>query len=343
MKAVVFLGERQLELMDYPDPTPGPDEVVLAIKASGMCGSDLHYYRGPMKLRSQLLIAGHEPCGVVAAVGSAVPPAQARIGDRVICHHYDGCRVCHACRSGWTQSCTSTSKVTFGGTTGDGCHAPFMKVPAHTLVKMPDELSFKAGAAVACGTGTAYGAIKRMGLAGDETIAIFGQGPVGLSGTLFAKAMGARVIAVDVVEDRLAMAKRFGADVLINPLKDDPVAAIRDVTRRGQGADKSMECSSNPDARRQSIEAIRTWGTACLVGVYGNVAFDVSEAIQGMKTIMGSHTFSKNLLDDCASYVAERGLDVEALFTNAFALDEAREAYELFDQAKIGKGVILFD
>ena len=343
MKAVVFLGEKKLELMDWPDPTPGPDEVVLAIKASGMCGTDLHHYRGPMRLKSQLVVEGHEPAGIVAAVGSAVRPEQAKVGDRVICHHYDGCRVCHSCRSGWTQICGSALKRTFGGLDADGAHAPYMKVPAHTVIKIQDNLSFKAGAAIACGTGTAFGGLKRLQLAGNETIAIFGQGPVGMSGTMFAHAMGARVIAVDVSDERLEMAKKFGADVTINPLRDDPVKAIRDVTRGGEGADKSMECSSNADARRQSVEALRRWGTACLIGVYGTIQFDVAETIQRMKTVVGSQTFSKNMLDDCAYYVAERGLDVEALFSHEFKLEQAKEAYELFDQQKMGKGVFLSD
>ena len=101
--------------------------------------------------------------------------------------------------------------IVFGGV-GDGAHAKFMKVPAHTVVKLPEKLSFKTGAAISCGTGTAYGALKRLDLAGDETIAIFGQGPVGLSATQLAKAMGARVIALDISEERRELATQFGAD-----------------------------------------------------------------------------------------------------------------------------------
>jgi threonine dehydrogenase-like Zn-dependent dehydrogenase len=342
MKAIVFLGEKQLEIRDYPDPSPGPDEVIVEIKASGMCGTDLHHYHGPKRREDQIVIEGHEPCGVVAEVGSAVRPLEATVGDRVMVHHYDGCRVCHYCRTGWTQMCPSERKVIFGGLDAHGSHARFMKVPAHTLIKMPERLSFKAGAAVACGTGTAYGAIKRIELAGDETVAIFGQGPVGLSCTMFAKAAGARVIALDVGEERLEMARKFGADLVINPLKDDPVAAIRDLTRGGEGADKSIDCSASPLARRQSIEAIRRWGTACLVGAYGKVEFDVAEVIQRQKTVLGSITFSKNLQDDCAQHVVERGLDVDSLFTHEFQLDQAKMAYELFDTQKIGKGVFVF-
>jgi threonine dehydrogenase-like Zn-dependent dehydrogenase len=343
MKAVVFLGQKELQVREYPDPSPGPDEVVVEIKASGMCGTDLHRYRGPRRPESQIVIEGHEPCGIVAEIGSAVRSGEVKIGQRVMVHHYDGCRTCPYCRSGWTQMCTSDRKITFGGLNGHGAHARYMKVPAHTLIELPDELTFKAGAAVACGTGTAYGAVKRINLAGDDTVAIFGQGPVGLSCTMFAKASGCRVIALDVGDERLEMARRFGADILINPLKDDPVAAIRDVTRRGEGADKSIECSSNSDARRQCLESIRRWGTACLVGVFGTIEFDVGDVIQRQKTLVGSITFSKNLQDDCARYVAEHKIDVDALFTHEFVLDEAEEAYKLFDGQKIGKGAFLFD
>ncbi|WP_416139208.1 zinc-dependent alcohol dehydrogenase family protein [Halomonas sp. HK25] len=343
MKAIVFFGEKKLGVVEYPDPIPGPNDVIVKIKASGMCGTDLHQYRGDSRSEDQLIIAGHEPCGVIEKVGEGVLPHEARIGDRVVVHHYDGCRVCNSCRSGWTQLCGTEHKITFGVSGGHGAHAQFMKVPAHSLIKIPNSLSFKAGAAVACGTGTAYGAIKRLDLKGGETIAIFGQGPVGLSGTMFAKAMGARVIALDVSEERLELAKKFGADVLVNPAKEDPVKAIKSVTRRGEGADKSMECSSNSDARRQSVESLCRWGTACLVGVYGKIEFDVIETIQRMKTVVGSQTFSKSMLDDCANFVVENGVDVEGLFTHEFRIDQAEEAYELFDSGKMGKGVFVFD
>ena len=344
MKAAVFLGERKLEIREFPDPTPGPDEVIVEIKASGMCGSDLHYYRSPKRREDELVIAGHEPCGVIAETGKAVRRSEVQVGNRVMVHHYDGCRVCNYCRSGYTFMCTSDQRVTFGGLFANGSHARYMKVPAHTIIQMQPELSFKAGSAIACGTGTAYGALKKMNVTGDDTVAIFGQGPVGLSCTLFAKATGARVIALDVSDERLQMAERFGADVLINPLVEkNVVSAIRDITRRGEGADKSIECSSNPDARWQCVESIRPWGTACLLGVNGNIQFDVKNLIQQGKVVLGSQTFSKNTQDDCARYVVERSLDVESVFTNEFKLDEAVEAYELFDTQKIGKGVFLFD
>src|SRR3989454_2094530 len=175
------------------------------------------------------VIAGHEPCGIVAAVGAGVTEKEARVGQRVMDHHYDGCGNCKHCRAGWTQMCLEGTVVYGSG--GNGGHARYMKVPVSTLVSLPDALSFVTGAAISCGTGTAYGALKRVNLQGGETIAIFGQGPVGLSATQLAEAMGARVIALDVSPERLSMAKEFGAEVTINAkTNNDVVGAIRDLT-----------------------------------------------------------------------------------------------------------------
>jgi len=346
MKAVVFHGDRKLELMDFPDPTPGPGEVVLEIKASGMCGSDLKFYRavgGASSLGLGTLdgpiIGGHEPCGIVAEVGDGVDPSLATVGDRVMDHHYTGCGVCNHCRGGWSQLCLDG--VTVFGATGHGAHAKYMKVPAHTLVKLPDSLSFKTGAAISCGTGTAYGALKRIDLAGDETIAIFGQGPVGLSATQLAKAMGARVIALDISPERRQLAIDFGADEVIDPMGNDVVTAIKDLTH-GVGVHKSIDCSSNSEARAQAVRCVRTWGTACYVGEGGDVNLDVSnDLLRRQVTLVGSWTFSKNGQADCAQFIAERGIDVDALFTHEFKLDDAVEAYKLFDQQTTGKGVFL--
>jgi threonine dehydrogenase-like Zn-dependent dehydrogenase len=348
MKGVVFLGDRKLELREFPDPTPGPRDVVLEIKASGMCGSDLHNYRAPAQAegavtggikRAAGTIAGHEPCGIVVAVGSGVAPSEAKIGQRVMDHHYDGCGGCKHCRGGWTQMCLEGTVVYGSG--GHGGHAKYMKVPVHTLVPLPDSLSFVTGAAISCGTGTAYGALKRLNLQGGETIAIFGQGPVGLSATQLAAAMGARVIALDVSPERLERAKEFGADVLINAKSNDVVQAIRDLTH-GEGAHKTLDCSSAPDARAAAVRAVRSWGTACYVGERGQVTLDVSpDILRRQVTIVGSWTFSKQGQADCAEFVADHNIDVEKLFTHRWTLEQADEAYKLFDTQTTGKGVII--
>ncbi len=346
MKAVYFLGDRVLEIREVPDPTPGPGEVVMEIKASGMCGTDLGFYRNKggaaavgLAAKGGPFIAGHEPCGIVAEVGPSVSEAQARVGQRVMNFHYEGCGVCRHCIGGWGQMCDEGATV-FGGN-GDGAHAKYMKAPAETMVPLPDDLSFQTGAAISCGTGTAFGALLRLELKGMETIAVFGQGPVGHSTTLLAAAMGARVIAVDIESVRLSKAKGYGADAVIDPSADDPVAAIKELTG-GHGADCTLDCSGSPMARAQAVKAVRKWGRVAFVGEGGDVTIDVSNDMNRKQiTIMGCWTFSKNGQADCARFVSERGLDVDSLFTHSWSLDEADEAYKLFDTQTTGKGVII--
>jgi D-arabinose 1-dehydrogenase-like Zn-dependent alcohol dehydrogenase len=260
MRGIVFTGGRELELMSFPDPEPGPHDVIIEMKASGMCGSDLHQYRRPkgggqatgIPQNPDPVIAGHEPCGVVVGIGTAVSLSEARVGQRVMVHHYQGCTQCAHCRSGWQQLCQEVPVKVYGNNAHGG-HAKYLRVPANTLVPLPDELSFAAGAAISCGSGTAYSALRRMKLSGNDTIAIFGQGPVGLAATQYAKAMGARVIALDVSAQRLDRAKEFGADAVVNPGSNDPVAAIKDLTH-GRYADLTLDTSSNPDARLNAIK-----------------------------------------------------------------------------------------
>src|SRR3989442_6465608 len=196
MRGVVFLGNRKLEVQEFPDPVAGPGEVVLAMKASGMCGSDFHAYRAAGNPAASLglggggavVIAGQEPCGVVHAVGAGVDSGL--IGQRVMNHHYKGCGRCKHCRGGWSQLCRKG--ITVYGVTGHGGHANFMKAPAFTLVPLPDALSFEECAAVSCGTGTAYGALRRLGMFRRGTLAVFRHGPVPLITPQLQRAIVAR-------------------------------------------------------------------------------------------------------------------------------------------------------
>ncbi|MGH7044659.1 MAG: zinc-binding dehydrogenase, partial [Acetobacteraceae bacterium] len=219
--------------------------------------------------------------------------------------------------------------------------ARYLCVPANTLVPLADELSFEVGAAISCGTGTAWGALRRMNLSGNDTIAIFGQGPVGLSGTQLAKAMGARVIALDVSPDRLARAKEFGADEVVNPRSNDPVGAIKDLTG-GRGADCTLDTSSQPEGRIAAIRSTKVWGTMCFVGERNSVTIDVSpDVLRKQLTMIGSWTFSVIGQAECARFIVERNIAVDRLFTDRWKLDQAEEAYRLFDQQNSGKGVFL--
>jgi len=347
MRGAVFLGNRKIEIRNFPDPTPGPGEVVIEMKASGMCGSDLKFYRSPPGAAQAALglggaagpfIAGHEPCGVVAARGPGVPEREAPIGQRVMDHHYSGCGVCKHCRVGWSQLCRAG--IVVYGVTANGGHAEYLKVPARTLVPLPEELSFVEGAAVSCGTGTAYGALRRMQLAGGSTLAVFGQGPVGLSATLLGAKMGARVIAVETNPERLALAKQFGAEVAVHA--DDSEKALKDLTR-GEGVDLALDCTGIAAARVAAVRSAKTWGTVCFVGEGGEVTLDVSrDLLRKQLTVIGSWTFSAMGQAECARFIVDNRIALERIFTHRWKLEQADEAYRTFDTQSTGKGVIVF-
>src|SRR2546428_2958403 len=187
---------------------------------------------------------------------------------------------------------------------GIGGHAPFMPLPAYTLVPLPDSLSFEEGAAISCGTGTAYGALKRLDVSGRDTLAVFGQGPVGLSATMLGRAMGARVIAVDVSPERLALARELGAEHTIDPRAVDPVKAIHDLTS-GEGAETTMDCSGNPDARAQAVRSAGTWGRVAFVGEGNTVTLDVSkDLLRRQITLHATWSFFIVGQEACARFIA---------------------------------------
>ena len=346
MRGMIFKGDRKVELISFPDPTPDSEDVILEIKASGFCGADLKYFRdghaaavaaygygaveGP-------IVGGHEPCGVIAALGSGLRTSAFKVGDRVAVHHYDGCHYCDHCRSGWTQLCDE-GPIVFGQT-AHGAHAKYMKVPARCLINLPDEVSFSAGAAIGCGTGTAYGALVRLDISARDTLAVFGLGPVGQSAVQFASAMGVRVIAVDIAQQRLARAPEFGAAHVIDSNRMDPVEAIRELTD-GKGVSLAMDCAGVPSARQAAVRSTRKWGKTALCGSGGDITIEVmKDLISKQRTILGSWTFSNIVMGECIKFVADRGLAVDKQFTHRWKLDDAQDAYAEFDKQTSGKAV----
>jgi threonine dehydrogenase-like Zn-dependent dehydrogenase len=349
MRGAVFLGNRNIEIRNFPDPTPGPGEVVIRMRASGMCGSDLKFYRPPPGEAQKALglggnaepfIGGHEPCGEIVARGAGVSEREAPAGQRVMNHHYAGCGVCGHCRVGWSQLCKAG--IVVYGVTGNGGHAEYLKAPARTMVPLPEELSFAEGAAVSCGTGTAYGALRRMHLAGGSSLAVFGQGPVGISATLLGSKMGARVIAVESNAERLALAKQYGADALVDSSKVDVEKTLKELTR-GEGVDLALDCTGVAAARLAAVRSAKTWGTVCFVGEGGDVTLDVSrDMLRKQLTLIGSWTFSAMGMGECARFIADNRIPLDKIFTHRWKLDQVQEAYRVFDAQSSGKGVIEF-
>lgn len=340
MRGMVFLGDREVELREFADPIPGPGEVVIAVGASGMCGSDLHYYRAGADPVTQSCIGGHEPAGSVVAVGPGVLPAQVGIGDRVMVHHYAGCGTCWSCRSGWTQMCTRMPARVYGKNE-HGAHAPYMKVAASSALPLPESLSFEAAAAIGCGTGTAWGALERLGEIGGQDLVVFGQGPVGQSVTLLASARGARVIAVDLSADRRDQALKLGAAETVDPTAGDPVEQIKALTG-GTGPQAAMETAGASAAAAAALAALAPWGRLCLVGLGGSLSVDVRQQLSRQLTVMTSWSLSSVQQIACADFIVDRQLPVDDLFTHCWTLDQAVEAYRDFDKQQSGKGAFVF-
>ncbi|MCL5027273.1 MAG: zinc-binding dehydrogenase [Chloroflexi bacterium] len=343
MKGLVFLGDRKVQVVDLSRPAPGPQEVVIEMKASGLCGSgsDLRPYRTPggqLTEQQRSFARGHEPCGVVVELG---PQARnVKVGDRVMVHHYRGCGACKHCLAGWPQLCLHGFQGY--GLNLPGGHADYMVCVDTACVPMPDALTYEEGACCSCGAGTAYQALKRLAPSGMDTITIFGQGFVGVSAAMLARAMGARVIAVDVVPERLEMARQLGADEIIDASAVDPVAAIKELTR-GEGADAGLDCSGAEAAQNNMIASTRTWGRVGFVGVGTNPRLDILQITRKHLTMHGSWTFGTRELAELASFVVDRRVPLGDTITHRFPLSQAEEAYRLLDAGKTGKIVLVWD
>lgn len=344
MTGVVLPGSRQLELREYPIPEPGPGQVLVRMKASSLCGSDLRaIYRpeqqgtGPEAYRG--VIAGHEPCGQIERVGPGV--RRFREGDRVIIYHIAGCGLCHSCREGWMIGCESPARAAYGWQR-DGGHAPYLVAEERTLVALPDALSYLDGAMVACGLGTAYAACLRAGVSGRDRVLITGLGPVGLGTALLCRAMGARVVGVEAVPERQELAAKLGIPDVIAPSD----AAFADLMARsdGHGFEVALECSGNAQARQLCLQGAREWGRVVYVGEGGSVAFEPSPLlIHKQLTLHGSWVCSIGQMEGLVEQLVRWDLHPEVLVTHRFTLEQAREAYETFDSGRTGKVAITWE
>lgn len=337
MKGVVFIGNRRCEVREFPIPEPGRGEVLIRIKATGICGSDLHVYRSqPEEVPGQ--IAGHEPSGVVEKVGPDVLRVQP--GDRVSVHHHQGCGVCPACARGEVVACPHDRVV---GVSVPGSFAEYMVAQERNCIPLPDSVSFIDGAFMACVGGTAFGAFRRLGAVAHESVAVFGLGPVGLSCVLMGKALGLRVIGVDVLPERVELARKCGADAAINAAETEVVAAVREFSRMpgipsGCGVDYVIETSGSAPARSNVIPSLRREGKAAIVGVGSHEKVINPSDIHGKAvTLIGSVVFPLGWSWDLARFLATSGLTFEPAVTHHLPLDEAPRALQLADEGRCGK------
>ena len=339
MRGVVLPGGERVEIRDFPVPIPGAGQALVRVEASGLCGSDLRaiYYEhaGSGAERYQGCIAGHEPSGQIAEVGPEV--RSVRPGDRVVVYHIAGCGHCWDCRGGWMISCSSPERAAYGWQR-DGGHAEFLLADEHTLLPLPDELSYVDGALVACGFGTANQAILRADVSGADRVLVVGLGPVGLGVVMLAAARGAEVIGVDLRSERLAHARGVGASHVLTA--ENASQAVFDLTR-GRGAEVCIDCSGSAQGRLLCLQAARRWGRVVFVGEGGTLTFEPSPLlIHKQLSVYGSWVTGLCEMEQLLALLARKNLHPEATVTHRFGLDRAEEAYRAFARGATGKVVI---
>jgi len=336
MKGVVFTGNRGCRIKEFPDPEPGPGEVLVRMKATGICGSDLHVLRAAKGDSDR--IPGHEPSGVIEKLGEGVK--NVKVGDRVSVYHYLGCGHCQYCSSGMLMWCRRARG--YGGPI-DGSHADFVIADERNCVPLLDSVSFIDGAFIACAGGTAYSAMRKLQVSSHDTLAVFGLGPVGLSGVIVGKAMGAKVIGVDIVDERVQLALKVGADAAVNAQGENPVSAIRDFAG-GEGAHLAFEASGSAEGRSNTVACLGRGGKAVFCGAGSSEkVINPADLIGRQLTLMGSFVLTLGLAWDLVDFTARHKLPFEKAVTHRFPIDKAHEAYTLADEGKTGKVVFVWD
>jgi threonine dehydrogenase-like Zn-dependent dehydrogenase len=339
-------GNSTVELRETSKPQPGHGEVLLRMKASTICGSDIrciyHEHLGKGPEGYQGVIAGHEPCGQIVAAGPGC--RRFREGDRAIVYHISGCGVCNDCRRGYMISCTSPQYRRAYGWQRDGGMADFMVAEEKDLIALPDELSYADGAQVACGFGTVYEGLQKIGICGDHDVLITGLGPVGLATAALCRKLGAnRIIGSDVLTERLELARRLGLCDDVLPAGPANVSQVLDLTG-GRGVERAIDCSANDAARATAIRATRKWGRIVFLGEGGRVEFNPSpDMIHDQKTIFGSWVTSTWLMEELVERLVRWNLHPASLITHRFPLDRVAEAYALMSSGRCGKVAVCFD
>jgi L-iditol 2-dehydrogenase len=339
MKAVFLPGDKRVDIRDIAIPKPAVDEVLVQVKVSCICRSDLSLYYGNAVIAGEAAgkcVTGHEPAGVVVETGAAV--RHFKKDDRVAIHLAVGCGVCGHCRSGNFHLCAKWKCLGF---TADGGNAEYIVVPERNLLRLPDKLSFLAGAISTDAFGTLCSACRKLGINGLSSVGVWGLGPMGSAGVLAAKALGGRVVALDPIAERREFALKMGADLVLDPTQTTAREQIIDFTG-GTGLNAAIDCSGNSAAQNMALDVAAAFGKVALVGESRELTIRPSEQlIRKQVTVMGSWYFGIAEYEDILKIIDAAQIDLEKLATHTFSLDEAETAFRLFDERKTEKAVFV--
>jgi 2-desacetyl-2-hydroxyethyl bacteriochlorophyllide A dehydrogenase len=342
MRAVTFQAPGEVRLDDVPEPELlAADDAIVRVEATGICGSDLHIYHGRVQIEPGFVI-GHEFVGEVIAAGDEV--TRVAVGDRVLGTYGTACGKCFFCRREEFHKCDEARVYGHGATLGSlqGAQAEQVLVPHAnlTLRKVPEGLSDDVALFAGDVMGTGFHAIDSRPLAEGETAAILGLGPVGLCAVQAAFAAGAsEVVAIDTVEDRLKMAQSFGATP-VHLTEQDPRAEVKKLTE-GRGVELAVEAVGHPEALDLALRLARKAGTVSVTGVYAE-RVEVHMGVLWIKalTLTSGHANVIKHLDRVLELLSARKLDPSPLVTHHMKLDEAPEAYRIYDDREALKIVL---
>jgi 2-desacetyl-2-hydroxyethyl bacteriochlorophyllide A dehydrogenase len=334
VRAVTFQAPGEIRVEDRPEPElEAADDAIVEVETTGVCGSDLHIYHGRVQIEPGFTL-GHELVGRVVAAGDAV--TQVSEGDRVLGCFCTACSRCFYCRRGEFHKCDSGRVFGHGATLGglQGTQAELALVPTAnlTLRRVPEGISDEAALFAGDVLGTGYHAVAETGLEPGAAVAVVGLGPVGLCAVQAARAAGAaQVVAIDSVAGRLEMARSFGAQP-VHLEQGDPRAAVKEATD-GRGVDVAVEAVGNPDALDLACRLARKAGTVSCVGVYAE-RVTVHMGIVWIKalTLRTGHANVIAHVDRVLALMQTGALDPTPLVTHRMALDDASEAYRVYDR-----------
>lgn len=324
MKAAVAYAPRDIRLADVPRPEPGPGEVRLDVRAVGICGSDIHLFRGDHPYRVFPLIYGHEFTAVVGDVGPGVSGLEA--GAPVVVEPLLNCGTCYPCRVGRYNCCTSLRVI---GVHTNGGLAESVVVPAERVFRVPPDMPAEV-AALCEPFSIGMQAITRGQISSEDRIAILGAGPIGLTVLAIAKSRGAQVAIIDLLDSRLEFAHELGADLLVNGATSNANEAILNWTDN-EGASAVVEATGNARAVESTVDLVASAGRIVLLGVTPKpVTFPGLDFTRKEMTILGSRN-SANVFGEAVRFVVEQQDVVSAMITHRFAFDDTLRAFETAD------------
>ena len=340
MKAVAFRGVNSLVIEERPKPTPKAGQAVIRVTTTTICGTDVHIVKGEYPVRNGLVL-GHEPVGVIEALGDGLEP-EYQLGQRVIVGAITPCGQCFYCLNGSHSQCGGPLGGWRFGNTIDGAWAEYLLVPdaRANLAPIPDGLTDEQVVLIPDIFSTGLSGAESGNVRVGDAVAVFAQGPIGLCATLGAKLRGAAlIVGVDSSPARLAMAKRFGADVVINFEEQDPLAEIRRLTG-GRGVDVAIEALGRQETFENALRAIRVGGTLSSLGVYsGKLVAPYEPLYAGLGVQRFVTTLcpgGKERMRRLMEMVAHGRVDLGPLVTHRFALDDILDAFDVFSHQREG-------